>query len=250
MVFLKTRFEIEKIREAGKIVAEVLARVEKEIRPGISTLELDELAERIILAHPDSRPAFKGYGGFPGTLCVSLNNEVVHGIPKRDRILAESDVVSVDVGAFHRGYYADAAATFVVGPADERRARLIDSCRRALEAGIAQAVMNNRVGDIGAAVQKVVEADNYSVVRDLVGHGIGQSLHEDPQVPNYGRPKSGYPLKEGLVVAIEPMVNEGTYDVRTLSDNWTVVTADGKLSAHIEHTVAVGPNGPEILTRA
>lgn len=250
MVFLKTRFEIEKIREAGKIVGEVLARMEKEIRPGISTLELDEIAESIILSYPDSRPAFKGYGGFPNTLCVSLNDEVVHGIPKSDRRLVEGDVVSVDVGAFHRGYYADAAATFCVGPADQRRARLIDSCRRALEAGIAQAVMNNRIGDIGAAVQKVAEADSYSVVRDLVGHGIGQNLHEDPQVPNYGRPKIGYPLKEGLVLAIEPMVNEGTHNVRTLDDKWTVVTADGKLSAHIEHTVAVGPNGPEILTLA
>lgn len=249
MVFLKTRFEIDKIREAGKIVAEVLSRMGEEVRPGISTLELDRIAEAIILSYPDCRPAFKGYGGFPNSLCTSVNDEVVHGIPKRSRLLKEGDLISIDVGVFHKGYFADAAATFCVGGVDERRGRLIDSCRRALEAGIAQSVVNNRIGDIGAAVQRVVEKDRYSVVRDLVGHGIGQNLHEDPQVPNYGRPRSGYPLKEGLVLAIEPMVNEGTADVRTLEDNWTVVTADGGLSAHIEHTVAIGPNGPEILTR-
>jgi methionyl aminopeptidase len=248
MVFLKTKTEIGKIREAGRIVAEILARMEEEIRPGVSTLELDRMAEKLILSRPDSRPAFKGYGGFPGTLCTSINDEVVHGIPRKDRILVPGDLISIDVGVCHKGYFADAASTFCVGQAGPRQARLMDSTKRALAAGIAQAVVDNRIGDIGSAVQRMVEQDNFSVVRDLVGHGIGQNLHEDPQVPNYGAPHRGYPIKEGLVLAIEPMVNEGTAEVRTLEDNWTVVTADGKLSAHFEHTVAIGANGPEIMT--
>ncbi|MBN2287981.1 MAG: type I methionyl aminopeptidase [Candidatus Glassbacteria bacterium] len=248
MVFLKSRPEIAKIRDAGKIVAEVLARVGQAIAPGISTLELDRIAEELINSHPDSRAAFKGYGGFPNALCTSINNEVVHGIPKKDRILAPGDLASIDVGVFSKGYFADAAASFSVGRASPRVGRLLEVTRRSLEEGISQARAQNRIGDIGSAVQRYVESNNYSVVRDLVGHGIGQNLHEDPQVPNYGTPNRGYELKEGLVLAIEPMVNEGTPEVRTLDDNWTVVTADGKLSAHFEHTVAVGPNGPEILT--
>ena len=248
MVFLKTRSEIGKIREAGKIVAEVLALVGEMVAPGVSTLELDQAADKLIGSYPDCRPAFKGYGGFPNTLCTSVNEEVVHGIPRRERILKEGDLISVDVGVFRKGYFADAAATFSVGKPTGKQTRLIDCTRRALAAGIEQALGNNRVGDIGAAVQKVAQQEKFSVVRDLVGHGIGQNLHEDPQVPNFGTPKHGYLLKEGLVLAIEPMINEGTHEVRTLPDNWTVVTADGKLSVHFEHTVAIGPGGPEILT--
>ncbi|HUU27016.1 MAG TPA: type I methionyl aminopeptidase [archaeon] len=248
MVFLKNRSEIDKIRESGKIVSGVLARIAREVRPGISTLELDEIAEALINSYPETRAAFKGYGGFPNALCTSVNSEVVHGIPRRDKILQEGDLISVDVGVYYKGYFADAAATFCVGSPGSRQLKLIESTKRALAAGIGQAVPRKHIGDIGAAVQRVVEADNFSVVRDLVGHGIGQNLHEDPQVPNYGLPNRGYPLKEGLVLAIEPMVNEGTSEIKTLEDNWTVVTADGKLSAHFEHTVAIGPNGPEILT--
>ncbi|OGF99575.1 MAG: type I methionyl aminopeptidase [Candidatus Glassbacteria bacterium RIFCSPLOWO2_12_FULL_58_11] len=248
MVFLKTRSEIDRIREAGKVVAEVLARIGEAVRPGVSTLELDELADSLIRSNPDCSAAFKGYGGFPNALCTSVNEEVVHGIPKKEKVLKEGDLVSLDVGVFRKGYFADAAATFSVGPPAERQRKLLDCTRRALSAGIEQAVDENRIGDIGAAVQKVAQSENFSVVRDLVGHGIGQNLHEDPQVPNFGIPKRGYLIKEGLVLAIEPMVNEGTHEIRTLADNWTVVTADGKLSVHFEHTVAIGPNGPEILT--
>ncbi|MBW7995770.1 MAG: type I methionyl aminopeptidase [Candidatus Glassbacteria bacterium] len=248
MVFLKTRSDIDKIREAGKIVAETLNRVKELVVPGVSTWELNEAAENLIGSYPDCRPAFKGYGGFPGTLCTSLNEQVVHGIPSRENILRDGDLLSVDVGVVRRSFYADAAATFIIGKPRKNQTRLLECAARALDAGIGQAVAGNRIGDIGHAVDRVAKQENYSVVRDLVGHGIGQNLHEDPQVPNFGKPQSGYPLKEGLVIAIEPMINEGTHEVRTLDDNWTVVTADGKLSAHIEHTVAVGPNGPEILT--
>ena len=248
MVFLKTRSEISKIREAGKIVAEVLTLVAEMVKPGVSTLDLDHEADKRISSYPNCRAAFKGYGGFPNTLCTSINEEVVHGIPRGDRILNNGDLISIDVGVFRKGYFADAAATFSVGQPTDRQAKLMDCTRRALAAGIEQAVDNNRIGDIGAAVQKVARQENFSVVRDLVGHGIGQNLHEDPQVPNFGKPKQGYLLKEGLVIAIEPMINEGTHQVRTLPDNWTVVTADGELSVHYEHTVAIGPNGPEILT--
>lgn len=248
MVFLKTRSEINQIREAGKIVAEVLALVGEMVKPGVSTFELDQAADKLIGSYPDCRAAFKGYGGFPNTLCTSVNEEVVHGIPRSDRILNGGDLIGIDVGVFRKGYFADAAATFSVGKPSGQQIKLMDCTRRALTAGIEQAVGNNHVGDIGAAVQKVARKENFSVVRDLVGHGIGQNLHEDPQVPNFGTPKRGYLLKEGLVLAIEPMINEGTHEVRILSDNWTVVTADGKLSVHFEHTVAIGPNGPEILT--
>ena len=248
MVFLKSRVDIDKIREAGKIVAETLNRVRELAAPGVTTWELDQAAENLINSYPDCRPAFKGYGGFPGTLCTSVNEQVVHGIPSRNRVLQESDLLSIDVGVVRKSFYADAAATFVIGTPQEQHTRLLDCAARALDAGIAKAVVGNRIGDIGHAVNGVASADKFTVVRDLVGHGIGQNLHEDPQVPNYGTPKSGYQLREGLVIAIEPMINEGTHEIRTLSDNWTVVTADGKLSVHIEHTVAVGPNGPEILT--
>ncbi|MFC1544527.1 type I methionyl aminopeptidase [Gemmatimonadota bacterium] len=248
MVLLKSRTDIDKIREAGKIVAETLNRIRELAAPGVTTWELDAAAESLINSYPDCRPAFKGYGGFPGTLCTSVNEQVVHGIPSRERVLKENDLLSVDVGVLRKGFYADAAATYFIGNPQARHTRIIDCATKALAAGIAQALAGNRIGDIGHAVDAVAREQNYSVVRDLVGHGIGKNLHEDPQVPNYGSPKSGCLLREGLVIAIEPMINEGTHEIRTLSDNWTVVTADGKLSAHIEHTVAVGPNGPEILT--
>jgi methionyl aminopeptidase len=248
MVFLKTRSDIDKMREAGKIVAETLRKTRELARPGVTTWELDAAAESLISSYPDCSPAFKGYGGFPGTLCTSVNEQVVHGIPSRERVLQENDLLSVDVGVVRKGFYADAATTIFIGEPGQRHTRLLECASRALDAGITMASAGNRIGDIGHAVNEVAEKDNYSVVRDLVGHGIGQNLHEDPQVPNYGSPKSGYLLREGLVIAIEPMINEGTHEIRTLSDNWTVVTADGKLSVHIEHTVAVGPNGPEILT--
>jgi methionyl aminopeptidase len=248
MVFLKSRSDIDRIREAGKIVSETISRVRELAVPGATTLELDRAAENLINSYPDCRPAFKGYGGFPGAICTSVNEQVVHGIPSKDTVLVDGDLLSIDVGVVRKGFYADSAATFIIGTPGELHSRLLDCATRALEAGINQAVDGNRIGDIGHAVNNVASGDNFSVVRDLVGHGIGQNLHEDPQVPNFGKPQSGYPLKEGLVIAIEPMINEGTHEVRTLSDNWTVVTADGKLSAHIEHTVAIGPNGPEILT--
>ena len=248
MVFLKSRTEIDKLKEAGKIVAEVLDKLEKEVRPGISTLELDTIAERVINSYPDSRAAFKGYGGFPGTLCTSINCEVVHGIPSGNKVLEEGDIISVDCGVVHKGYFGDSARTFPVGSVTKEAERLLEITQQSLKAGIEQARAGNRIGDIGFAVQKVAEENGYSVVKDLFGHGIGQSLHEDPQVPNYGRQGSGYRIREGLVIAIEPMVNQGTDEVFTLEDNWTVVTADKKLSAHFEHTVAIGPNGPEIMT--
>lgn len=248
MVFLKSRSDIEKIREAGKIVAETLALIKRMAVPGVTTWELDQAAEKLINSFPDCLPAFKGYGGFPGTLCTSVNEQVVHGIPSSGRVLKDGDLLSIDVGVVRKSFYADAAASYMIGPSDERCKKLLDCTVRALAAGIAKAIPGNRVGDIGHAVDSIAKKNNYSVVRDLVGHGIGQNLHEDPQVPNYGKPGRGCQLKEGLVIAIEPMVNEGTHEIRTLNDSWTVVTADGKLSAHMEHTVALGANGPEILT--
>lgn len=248
MVFLKSRTEIDKLKEAGKIVAEVLDKMADQVRPGVSTMDLDTIAERVINSYPDARAAFKGYGGFPGTLCTSINCEVVHGIPSKDKILEEGDIVSVDCGVVYKGYFGDSARTYPVGSVTTEVETLLDVTQKSLQAGIEQARVGNRIGDIGFAVQKVAEGNGYSVVRDLFGHGIGQNLHEDPQVPNYGRQGSGYRIREGLVIAIEPMVNQGTESVFTLDDNWTVVTADKKLSAHFEHTVAVGPNGPEIMT--
>jgi methionyl aminopeptidase len=250
VVTLKSTVEIERMRASGRVVAEVLEALGERIRPGVTTAELDELAESIIRRQRGARPAFKGYGGFPATICASINDEVVHGIPSKTRRLAEGDIIGIDVGVLLEGYHADAARTFPVGNVSPEADDLLRVTRDALEAGIAAARPGGHLGDISAAIQDVVEAAGFSVVRELVGHGIGQYLHEDPQVPNFGSVGRGLSLDPGLVIAIEPMVNSGECGVRTLEDAWTIVTADGTLSAHFEHTVAITPIGPEVLTRA
>jgi methionyl aminopeptidase len=252
MITIKSPREIETMAAAGRIVAGTLALVERHVRPGISTEALDRLAEEFIRSHPGARPSFKGLYDFPATLCTSINQEIVHGIPSPARVLKEGDLLSVDVGAWLEGLHADSAATFPVGDVSPEAARLLQVTRDALTAGVAQARAGNHVGDIGHAVQKVAEAAGYSVVRELVGHGIGAAFHEEPQVPNYGKPKRGARLVPGMTIAIEPMINVGDAEIRTLDDKWTVVTRDGSLSAHFEHTVAIGENGaaPRVLTAA
>ncbi|GAB6877303.1 type I methionyl aminopeptidase [Thermaerobacter litoralis] len=247
MIELKSEREIGYMREAGRIVAAVLRELAAALRPGITTAELDRLAERLI-REAGAEPAFKGYQGFPASICTSINDEVVHGIPSPHRVIREGDVVSIDVGARYHGYYGDSAATFAVGAVPAEAARLLEVTRRSLEEGIAAARAGNRLGDIGYAVQRYVEAAGFSVVRDYAGHGIGRAMHEDPQVPNYGRPGTGLRLRPGLVIAIEPMVNAGGHAVRTDPDGWTVRTADGSLSAHFEHTVLITDGEPEVLT--
>jgi methionyl aminopeptidase len=247
MIILKSRSEIEKMRRSNAIVAVILEELRKKIRPGVKTIELDRLSEELALKK-GARPAFKGYRGYPYSLCTSVNNEVVHGMPS-ERDLREGDIVSLDFGILNDGYYGDAAVTVPVGEITPAAKRLLKVTEEALYRGIAEVKTGNRIGDISAAIQGHVEASGYSVVRDLVGHGIGKSLHEDPQVPNYGSSGRGIELKTGMVFAIEPMVNEGTYRVDILRDGWTVVTADGKLSAHFEHSVAITENGPVILSR-
>jgi methionyl aminopeptidase len=226
--------------------------VGQHVAPGVSTERLDRLAEDFIRSHPGARPSFKGLYDFPATLCTSLNEEIVHGIPSSKRVLTEGDVLSVDVGVWLEGLHADSAATFPVGAVSAEATRLLRVTQAALQAGLAQARAGNHVGDIGFAVQQVAEDAGFSVVRELVGHGIGSSFHEEPQVPNYGKPKRGPRLAPGMTIAIEPMVNVGGPEIRTLDDKWTVVTVDGSLSAHFEHTVAIGQNGapPRILTLA
>lgn len=246
MITLKSTREIELMRRAGRVVAVTCAELEKAVRPGVTTGELDSLAEELITAQ-GGRPAFKGYNGFPASICASVNEEVVHGIPGL-RKLVDGDIISIDVGAVVDGYYGDAAITIPVGKVSEQKMRLLAVTREALARGIAQAVPGNRLSDISHAVQDYVERNGFQVVRDYVGHGIGRQMHEDPQVPNFGRPGRGPRLRAGMVLAIEPMVNAGTYEVETLSDNWTVVTCDRLPSAHFEHTVAVTENGPVVLT--
>ncbi|MBM3319821.1 MAG: type I methionyl aminopeptidase [Candidatus Eisenbacteria bacterium] len=246
MIILKRDEEIERMRESGAIVASALRLAAEKIAPGVTTEELDEL----IAAHIRSRgaePSFKGYNGYPASICASINEEVVHGIPG-NRALKEGDIVGIDVGAYKNGFHGDSAATFPVGEIGDEAKRLLDATRAALYKGIEMARPGNCLGDISHAVQSEVEAQGFSIVRKLVGHGIGRNMHEDPQVPNYGRPGKGVRLREGMVLAIEPMVNAGGPDVRFLEDDWTVVTADRSLSAHFEHTVAVRKNGPDILT--
>ncbi len=251
MITIKSPREIETMAAAGRIVAATLALVARHVRPGVSTAELDRLAESFIRSHPGARPSFKGLYDFPATLCTSINHEVVHGIPSPKRVLQEGDLLSVDVGVWLDGLHADSAATFPVGTVGPEADRLLQVTQEALAAGVAQARAGNHVGDIGHAVQRVAEGAGYSVVRELVGHGIGSSFHEDPQVPNYGKPKRGPRLMPGMTIAIEPMVNAGGPEIRTLDDKWTVVTEDGSLSAHFEHTVAILENGgpPRILTQ-
>jgi methionyl aminopeptidase len=246
VIIRKSAAEISTMREAGRITARTLRAVGEAVRPGVTTAELDALAAEIIRA-AEAVPAFLGYNGFPATICSSINDQVVHGIPGSLR-LAEGDILSVDVGAVVDGYYGDAAATFPVGDVDEGSLRLMSATRDSLDAGISNCVVGKRLSDVSHAVQQVVEAAGFSVVREYVGHGIGRSMHEEPQVPNYGVPDKGPSLKSGMVLAIEPMVNAGGAGVRSLDDGWTVVTADGSRSAHFEHTVAITPDGPLVLT--
>lgn len=248
MIALKNADEIRAIERAGRILGALFVEIEQHVLPGASTAELDRLAEEFIRSHDGAEPAFKGLYGFPASLCTSINEEVVHGIPSAKRRLQEGDILSVDAGVKLEGWYADAARTFPVGPVDERTADLLQVTRDALSAGIDQARAGNRLGDIGHAIQEIAEAAGFGVVRDLVGHGIGREPHEEPQVPNYGRPGRGLRLQPGLVLAIEPMINAGEVGVRTLADRWTVVSADGSRSAHFEQTVAITESGPLVLT--
>jgi len=235
------------MKKSNALVAAILEELRKKIKPGVKTIELDRLSEEMALKK-GARPAFKGYRGYPYSLCTSVNSEVVHGMPS-ERELKEGDIISLDFGILNDGYYGDAAVTVPVGQVTPAAKRLLAVTEEALYRGIAEARAGNRIGDISAAIQGHAEAAGFSVVRDLVGHGIGRSLHEDPQVPNYGTSGRGIELKAGMVFAIEPMVNEGTYRVDVLRDGWTVVTADGKLSAHFEHSVAITENGPVVLSR-
>jgi methionyl aminopeptidase len=250
MVTLKSPREVDIMARAGRIVAGTLALMRTMVRPGMSTEELDAAAEAFIRRHEGASPSFKGLYGFPKTLCTSIDNEIVHGIPSSRRVLAEGSIVSVDVGVFLDGLHADSATTIPVGRIAPEAERLLSVTEQCLEAGIGAARVGNHVGDIGHAVQRVAEGAGYGVVRELVGHGIGTRFHEEPQVPNYGAPKRGPRLLEGMTIAIEPMITVGSPATKTLSDKWTVVTADGTLAAHFEHTVAITANGPRILTAA
>ena len=249
MVQLKSPREIETMAAGGQILAATHAEMQKAVRPGVSTADLDRIAEAFIRSHDGATPSFKGLYGFPATICASVNEEIVHGIPSPRRVLSEGDIISVDIGVYYGGMHTDSARTYAVGKIDDETQKLLDVTEASLEAGIAEARVGNHVGDIGAAIEARVKKGGFVVVRDLVGHGVGQSMHEEPQVPNHGKPKRGAKLAAGLTIAIEPMVNAGSADTRTLPDRWTVVTIDGKRSAHFEHTVAVTPEGPRVLTR-
>jgi len=248
VIQIKSTREIDIMARGGEILAATVWALERSVRPGMTTLDLDKIADDFIRSHPGATPAFKGLYNFPASICTSINQEIVHGIPSKKRLLEEGDIVSIDIGVRLDGYYTDSATTVAVGKVDPESKRLLDVTKQALAAGIAAATAENHIGDIGAAVQGVVEAAGFSVVRDLVGHGIGVGFHEDPQVPNYGKPKRGVRLQPGLTIAIEPMVNVGQPGTRTMPDRWTVVSVDGKRSAHFEHTIAIRENGPLILT--
>ncbi len=249
MIKLKSARELDVMAAGGKILAGTLDLLRKAVEPGITTQDLDRIAEKFIRDHEGATPAFKGLYGFPGSICSSINEEIVHGIPSKKRVLHEGDLVSLDVGVGYKGLFTDAAITVPVGDIDAESKRLLEVTKKSLDAGIAAAKVGNQVGDIGAAVQAVVEAAGFSVVRELVGHGVGVAMHEEPQVPNYGKPHRGTKLNAGLTIAIEPMVNVGGHAVKTLPDRWTIVTADASRSAHFEHTVAITENGPWVLTR-
>ena len=248
MIVCKSPAEIEKMRAASALVAEVLGELAAMVAPGVSSLDLDAVAERMVRA-AGAEPAFKGYRGYPNTLCTSVNEQVIHGIPSK-RPLVEGDIISIDMGVKMGGFYGDSALTVPVGRISDEAARLLRVTQESLEKGIEQVRLGGRVSDIGHAIQAHVEAHGFSVVREFVGHGIGASLHEEPQIANYGEPGRGPRLAEGMTLAIEPMVNAGKPAVKMLSDGWTAVTRDGSLSAHFEHTVAVTKNGPLVLTRA
>jgi len=250
MIPLKTPDQVDRIARGGAIIADLLAEIPSRVVPGVSTLELDAFADEFIRSHDGAVPAFKGLYGFAGSVCISLNDEVVHGIPKGDRVLCEGDLISIDVGVKLEGWCSDSAWTFPVGEVDESSRQLLTVTEEALQGAIAATRADNRVGDIGAAVVARVEGTGLHIIRDLVGHGVGREVHEEPQVSNVGRPGTGPLLREGMVLAIEPMLAGGTDDIRTLEDRWTVVTKDGSRSAHFEHTVAVTADGPRILTAA
>ncbi|HHY06189.1 MAG TPA: type I methionyl aminopeptidase [Clostridia bacterium] len=247
MIILKSERELQYMYDAGQIVAQTHQEVAKTVEPGITTQELDRLAEEYILKC-QAKPVFKGYYGFTGSICTSINEEVVHGIPGL-RQLKLGDIISIDIGATLNGYVGDAAVTLPVGEIDDEAQKLLAVTENSLYEGIKQAVINNRLSDISYAIQSYVENNGFSVVRDFVGHGIGRDMHEEPQIPNFGPPGRGPRLKKGMTLAIEPMVNEGTFEVQTLSDNWTVVTKDKKRSAHFEHSIAITDKGPWILTK-
>ena len=235
------------MRDACRISAQALRVAGEAVKPGVSTLEIDTIIRKFIEKQGAS-PSFLGYGGFPASACISVNNVVIHGIPSKDIILKEGDIVSVDVGAYYKGYHGDNAYTYPCGKISAKAQALLDATKESLYEGIKQATAFNRIGDIGSAVQRYVEARSYSVVRNYVGHGVGANLHEDPSVPNFGTPGRGVKLLLGMTIAIEPMVNEGTHHVRVMGDKWTVKTLDDKLSAHFEHTIAITPDGPKIMT--
>jgi methionyl aminopeptidase len=248
MIICKTQRELEIMREAGRIVALTHLELQKYIEPGITTKELDAIAEKYIRAC-DAIPSFKGYNGFRGSICASVNEELVHGIPG-DRVLREGDIISIDIGAKYNGYHGDSAWTYPVGKISDETQRLLDVTEESLYKGLKEAKPGDRLSNISHAIQTYVEEHTFSVVREYVGHGVGQELHEDPQIPHYGPPNKGPRLKPGMVLAIEPMVNAGTRYVKTLADDWTVVTVDGKVCAHFEHTIAITETGYEILTKA
>lgn len=246
MVILRTPAEIEQMRRAGSLVGQVLERLREHVAPGVSTRELDAIAENMIRSR-GGVPSFKGYRGYPASICASVNNEIIHGIPG-DRMLVDGDIISIDCGAMLGGYHGDAAMTFPVGDVSAEAEKLMTVTREALNAGIAMARPKMRLGDVGNAIQRYVEANGFSVVRDFVGHGIGRHMHEDPQIPNFGPAGMGMRLRTGMVLAIEPMVNAGGHEVVVMDDGWTACTRDGSLSAHFEHTVAITDDGPEVLT--
>ena len=248
MIVLKTGRELKVMREACRISAEALRLAGNAVEPGVTTAEIDRIAEKYILSQ-GAVPNFKNYQGYPATACISINNEVIHGIPSKKRVIKSGDIVSIDLGAKFDGYHGDNAATFACGDITDEAKRLIDTTRESLCEGIAAAVSGGRLGDIGHAIQQYVEQRGYSVVRKFVGHGVGTQLHEAPEVPNFGTPGRGIRLMPGMTLAIEPMINQGGYDVKVLPDGWTVLTKDGSLSAHFEHTVAITPDGPQILTK-
>ena len=247
MINLKTTRELRLMRDAGKISQEALLKAGEAVKPGVTTFELDKIV-RTTIEKAGAIPSFLGYGGFPASACISVNNVVIHGIPSKKQILKPGDIVSIDVGANYEGFNGDNAWTFPCGEISMEAQKLLDATRESLFEAIKMAQPGNRVGAIGAAVQRYVEARNYSVVRDFVGHGVGAKLHEDPSVPNYGTPGRGVRLLPGMTIAIEPMVNAGGHEVTVLGDGWTTVTRDGRLSAHFEHTIAITPDGPVILT--
>ena len=247
MIVLKTKRELDLMREACRISANALKEAGRAVEPGVSTKEIDDIVRKYIQKQ-GATPSFLGYGGFPASACISVNDVVIHGIPSKKQILKKGDIVSIDIGAFIGGYHGDNAYTFACGDISKEAQALLDATKESLYEGIKAAIAGNRIGDIGNAVQTYAEARSYSVVRDFVGHGVGAKLHEDPSVPNYGTPGRGVRLLPGMTIAIEPMITAGKYDVRVLDDDWTTVTVDGSLAAHFEHSVAITPDGPVIMT--